>query len=456
MTGIDLRSITGRVLEQDVFRRYGKVVDIVGLTIEATGPAMRVGDLCYVSPESTNAGYSSLTSNQDKNNGNSARIPVEVVGFRGERILLMPLGDMRGIGPGTVLIPTHKPRMVRVGNNLLGRVLDGLGQPIDGGPAPLWETEVPLMASPPPPMSRQRVLEPIGSGVRAVDSCISCGKGQRMGIMSGSGVGKSKLMGMIARNTNADINVISLVGERGREVKDFIEADLGDEGLARSVVVVATSDTPALIRISGAYTATAIAEWFRGQGADVMLMMDSVTRFAMAQREVGLAIGEPPTTKGYPPSVFSLLPRLLERAGNAETGSITGFYTVLVEADDMNDPIGDAVRSILDGHIVLSRDLASRGHFPAIDVLESVSRAMNEVTTPRHRELANQMRGIMATYRDAEELINIGAYVAGSNVEIDQSIQLISNIRAFLRQNMDEQSAFADIENHMALAMRSR
>ena len=456
MTGIDLRPITERVADQDVFQRYGKVVDIVGLTIEATGPAMRVGDLCYVAPESIDDGHASLTRNHGSNNGNSNRIPLEVVGFRGDRILLMPLGDMRGIGPGTVLIPTHKPRMVRVGNTLLGRVLDGLGQPIDGAPPPLWETEVPLVASPPPPMSRQRVLEPIGSGVRAVDSCITSGKGQRMGIMSGSGVGKSKLMGMIARNTNADINVISLVGERGREVKDFIESDLGDEGLARSVVVVATSDTPALIRISGAYTATAIAEWFRGQGADVMLMMDSVTRFAMAQREVGLAIGEPPTTKGYPPSVFSLLPRLLERAGNAETGSITGFYTVLVEADDMNDPIGDAVRSILDGHIVLSRDLASRGHYPAIDVLESVSRAMNEVTTPRHRQLANQMRGIMATYRDAEELINIGAYVAGSNAEIDQSIQLISNIRAFLRQDMDEQSAFADIENYMALAMRSR
>lgn len=437
MSLIDLMPYCQRVQGEDPLLAYGKVMDVVGLTLQATGPPMKIGDLCYVRPR-----------------GDSAKIPVEVVGFRDDRILLMPLGDMRGIGPGSVLIPTHRPRMVRVGPALLGRAIGGLGQPIDGGPPPEWTTEMPLMAPAPPPMERQRITEPVATGIRAIDACITCGKGQRVGIMSGSGVGKSKLIGMIARNTNADVNVIALVGERGREVRDFIELDLGPEGLKRSVVVVVTSDEPALLRLSGAYTATAIAEWFRGQGLDVMLMMDSITRFAMAQREVGLAIGEPPTTKGYPPSVYALLPKLLERAGTARCGSITGFYAVLVEGDDLNDPIGDAVRSITDGHIALSRPLATRGHYPAVDVLESVSRSMLEITPENHRKLATRIRQILATYRDAEDLVNIGAYVAGSNPEIDMALRLMPKIREFLRQDLYEESPFDALEAHMTGALR--
>jgi flagellum-specific ATP synthase len=381
-------------------------------------------------------------------------VPVEVVGFRESRILLMPLGNMYGVGPGSFLIPTYRARTVRVGPGLLGRVIGGLGQPIDGGPPPPWEEARPLHATPPPPLSRRRIVEPIATGINAIDGCITCGKGQRVAIMSGSGVGKSKLVGMIARNTNADVNVIALIGERGREVRDFIELDLGQEGLSRSVVVVATSDEPALVRLSGAYTATAIAEYFRAQGADVMLMMDSVTRFAMAQREVGLAVGEPPTTKGYPPSVYALLPRLVERAGTSEKGSITGFYAVLVEADDFNDPIGDAVRSITDGHVALSRDLASRGHYPAVDVLESVSRTMMEVVSENHRKLAIRMRQALSTYRDAEDLVNIGAYVAGSNPEIDSALRLMPKLRGFLQQGLYEKARFDDLEDRMSRVLK--
>lgn len=303
-------------------------------------------------------------------------------------------------------------------------------------------------------MRRSRITEPIGTGIRAIDGCVTIGKGQRVGILAGSGVGKSKLIGMIARNTNADINVIALVGERGREVREFIEADLGREGLARSVVVVATSDEPALMRIKGALVATAIAEWFREQGADVLLMMDSVTRFAMAQREVGLAVGEPPTTRGYPPSVYAVLPKLLERAGTSDKGSITGIYTVLVEADDLNDPVGDAVRSILDGHISLSRALASRNHYPAIDVLESVSRCMMDITPETHRLLAGELRRVLATYRDAEDLVNIGAYVEGSNPDIDRSIRLIPTVRRYLQQGIGESTKLADIQAQLHKALK--
>ncbi len=437
MSTIDLEPYCRRVGREEPLHAFGKIADVVGLTLQATGPAMKIGDLCHVRPR-----------------GESLKIPVEVVGFREDRILLMPLGDMQGIGPGSVLIPTHKPRTVRVGMALLGRAIGGLGQPIDDGPPVEWEAEMPLIAPAPPPLRRQRITEPIATGIRAVDACITCGKGQRVGIMSGSGVGKSKLIGMIARNTNADVNVIALVGERGREVRDFIELDLGPEGLKRSVVVVATSDEPALVRLSGAYTATAIAEWFRAQGLDVMLMMDSVTRFAMAQREVGLAIGEPPTTKGYPPSVYALLPKLLERAGTAHCGSITGFYAVLVEGDDLNDPIGDAVRSITDGHIALSRSLATRGQYPAVDVLESVSRSMLEITSENHRKLAARLRQILAVYRDAEDLVNIGAYVAGSNPEIDTSLRLMPKVRDFLRQDLYEKSPFDTLEGQMASVLR--
>lgn len=436
---IDLAPYRRRIEGGDPLTACGKVVEVVGLTLQATGPAMNLGDLCYVLP---------------RNGG--ARMPVEVVGFRGDRILLMPLGTLRGIGPGSTLIPTHRPRLVRCGHGLLGRVVGSMGSPIDNGPPLAWEAEMPMIADPPAPMDRVRIAEPISTGVRAIDACMTCGKGQRVGIMAGSGVGKSKIIGMIARNTSADINVIALIGERGREVRDFVEADLGPEGLKRSVVVVATSDEPALLRMSGAYTATAIAEWFRAQGADVMLIMDSVTRFAMAQREVGLAIGEPPATRGYPPSMYALLPRLLERAGNDERGSITGFYAVLVEADDLNDPVGDTARSILDGHIALSRDLASRNHYPAIDVLESVSRAMYDVTSEQHRMLAGRLRRHLAVYRDAEDLINIGAYVAGSNPEIDTAIRVIPSIRRFLQQGLYERAGLDNIEELMREALRGQ
>jgi len=436
LTKLDLHAYCERVAAMSPIATYGRVVDVVGLTIEATGPAVKLGDLCYIQPAD-----------------GAKRIPVEVVGFRSERILLMALGNMYGIGPGDLLVPTYEPETVGVGAGLLGRVIDGLGQPLDGGPEPQCEARVPLIAAAPRPMERSRITEPIATGIRAIDSCITCGKGQRVGIMAGSGVGKSKLMGMIARNTNADVSVIALIGERGREVKDFIEVDLGPEGLARSVVVVATSDEPCLRRIKGAYLATAVAEWFRAQGADVMLLMDSLTRFAMAQREVGLSVGEPPTTRGYPPSMYMLLPRLLERAGTSATGSITGMYTVLVEADDLNDPVGDASRSILDGHIALTRDLASRGHYPPIDVLQSVSRAMIDVTQEPHQRLAQRMRQMLATYRDAEDLINIGAYVQGSNPDIDAAVRLMPALRSFLQQGLFETTPYEQITALMARAL---
>ena len=436
MATIDLTPYRTEAQQAKRLPVHGRVQELVGLTIEATGPTMKMGDLCWI-----------------RTGGGREPIPVEVVGFRGQRILLMPLGDLEGVSPSSVLVPTFEPLKVLVGEGMVGRVIGGLGNPLDGKPPVAIGDSVRLMGRAPRPLERTRILEPIATGVRAIDACVTCGKGQRVGIMSGSGVGKSKLAGMIARNTSADINVIALIGERGREVKDFIETDLGPEGLKRSVVIAATSDDPALVRIKGAYLATAIAEWFRDRGANVMLMMDSVTRFAMAQREVGLAVGEPPTTKGYPPSVFALLPQLLERAGSTERGTITGFYSVLVEADDINDPIGDAVRSILDGHIVLSRDLASRGHFPAIDVLESVSRVMLDVTTEGQRKLAQRMRNLLAVYRDAEDLINIGAYVAGSNPEIDTAIKLTPKLRTFLQQDLYEASEFRAIEPAMRQAV---
>ncbi|HNR30100.1 MAG TPA: FliI/YscN family ATPase [Candidatus Hydrogenedentes bacterium] len=444
MAAINLQRYHERLDTAVPLSAYGKVVDVVGLTIQATGPHMNIGDLCYVAP---------AARTRDRGVRSPARLPVEVVGFREGRILLMPLSDTRGIGPGSLLIPTFRPQLAHVGPELLGRVIDSMGRPLDGGPPPRWAAQAPLRVAAPHPLRRRRITEPIVTGIRAIDACLTCGKGQRVGIMSGSGIGKSKLIGMIARNTNADVNVIALIGERGREVRDFIEGDLGDEGLARSVVVVATSDGPALQRLNGAFMATAIAEWFRDQGADVMLMMDSVTRFAMAQREVGLAVGEPPTTKGYPPSVYALLPKLLERAGMSERGSITGFYAVLVEADDLNDPVGDAVRSILDGHVALSRDLATRGQYPAVDVNQSVSRTMIDVTGETHRELAARIQAVLATYRDAEDLVNIGAYAPGSNPEIDRALRLMPGIRAFLKQGLHERFDFAEIEAYMRAAL---
>ncbi len=434
--GLDFERHFGKLDASQPLTVYGKVHDMVGLTIEASGPPSRIGDLCYVQSAET-----------------GERIPVEVVGFRGKRTLLMPLADSRGIGPESLLLPTGAPLQLRAGPELVGRVVGGLGNPIDGGAPLKGEALIDVMAAPPRPLERTRIRQPIATGIRSIDSCITAGKGQRLGVMAGSGVGKSKLMGMIARNTNADISVIALIGERGREVRDFIESDLGQEGLKRSVVVAATSDEPALVRIKGAYLATAIAEYFRDQGLDVMLMMDSVTRFAMAQREVGLAVGEPPTTKGYPPSVYSLLPQLLERAGTSAKGSVTGIYTVLVEADDMNDPIADATRSILDGHVVLSRDLASRGHYPAVDVLESISRVMIDVTSEGHQSAARKMRSVLSVYRDAQDLINIGAYAKGSNPEIDEAIRLAPGINRFLQQRLDERADYAELDAKMKLAI---
>ncbi len=404
----------------------GRVSQIVGLTIESIGPTTNIGDLCLIQPR--------------KGRG----IPAEVVGFRDQKVLLMPLSDLTGVGPGSLVTATGSPLMVPVGEALLGRILDGLGQPLDHkGYVPVTKYRS-VQGSIPQPLERQRIKDHLSVGVRAIDGVLTCGRGQRIGVFAGSGVGKSTLLGMMARHTEADVNVIALIGERGREVREFIERDLGPDGLARSVVVVATSDQPALVRIKGAMVATTIAEHFRDLGCDVLFVMDSVTRLALAQREVGLAIGEPPATRGYTPSVFALMPKLLERTGPGPTGTITAFYTVLVEGDDMNEPIADTVRGILDGHIVLNRALAERNHYPAIDVLASISRLMVEVTSQEHQELAAKLRAALAAYAEAEDLINIGAYAHGSNPEIDEAIRLYPGITAFLRQGIDERSGFSD------------
>jgi flagellum-specific ATP synthase len=418
--------------DSDLHRRHGRVCDLIGLIIEATGVEAEVGEVCSIE---TGRGRSVL--------------PAEVVGFRAGRTLLMALGDATGIGPGARVTASGRPFRVEVSDSLLGRSLDGLGRPLDGlGPiadTPLVRTRA-AQASPPDPLTRPRIDERVSLGVRALDALVPCGRGQRLGIFAGSGVGKSSLLGMVARSTSAQVNVICLVGERGREVREFMERDLGPEGMARSVIVVATSDQPALVRIKAAFTATTIAEHFRDQGYDVMLMMDSVTRFAMAQREVGLAIGEPPATRGYTPSVFALLPKLLERSGTAEKGTITGLYTVLVDGDDMNEPIADAVRSILDGHIVLSRHLAHAGHYPAIDVLASVSRLVGEVTTPLVRAAGDEVRRLMASYKDKEDLIAIGAYQPGTDALTDAAIAARAPIEQFLRQRVDDPSTAEEAE----------
>lgn len=401
---------------------YGKITQVIGLVIEGYGPSTSIGDLCDI--------YS-------RSNENS--IKAEVVGFKDNRILLMPLGELRGIKPGDKIIKIGNKANIKTGEGLLGRIIDGLGEPIDHK-GPLYvEDEYPIYSEPINPLKRKRINESLDLGIRAMNGLITCGKGQRIGILSGTGVGKSVLMSMMVRNTEADINVIGLIGERGREVKDFIEKDLGEEGLKRSIVVAATSDQPPLVRMRGAFIATAIAEYFRDKGKNVLLMVDSITRFAMAQREIGLAIGEPPTTKGYTPSVFAILPKLLERGGAKEgEGSITGLYTVLVEGDDLNEPISDAVRSILDGHIVLSRSLASQNHYPAIDVLNSVSRLMIDIISPEHLEVANRFKSVLATYKEAEDLINLGAYVSGSNKDIDFAIKTIDKINNYLIQGIEE------------------
>lgn len=406
----------------------GKVSDVVGLVVEAVCPMSRIGSVCDI--------YT-----QD----GSRKLTAEVMGFRENKLLLMPLQEIRGIGPGCRVVARSENAATPVGPGLLGRVIDGRGHPIDGKGVIVSEQAYPIYAEPINPLDRKRIDRPLDIGVRAVNGLLTVGCGQRVGIFSGSGVGKSVLLGMMARNTAADVNVIALIGERGREVNEFIEKELGEEGLRRSVIVVATSDQLPMIRLRGAYIATAIAEYFRDQGKNVLLMMDSVTRFAMAQREIGLAMGEPPTTKGYTPSVFTLLPKLLERAGTTGgQGAITGLYTVLVEGDDTNEPVADALRAILDGHICLSRDLAMQCHFPAIDILASISRVMDDVVADDHRESARQLKSILATYRQSEDLINIGAYVAGSNARIDLSIKMIDRIRKYLTQDTLEAADFEE------------
>jgi flagellum-specific ATP synthase len=421
MIGADLDKYSALLDQIDTIKYSGRVSKVIGLTIESIGPSVNIGEICEI--------FSTK---------NKSSIKAEVVGFKDNRVLMMPLGDMEGIGPGSNVVATGDTLRVPVGEGLLGRVIDGLGNPIDGKGSIKFDALYPVSSSPPNPLQRKRIKDVLPLGIKSIDGLLTCGKGQRIGIFSGSGVGKSTLLGMIARNTYADVNVIGLIGERGREVREFLENDLGEQGLERSVVVVATSDQPALVRLKSALLVTAIAEFFRDKGKDVMLMMDSLTRFAFAQREVGLAIGEPPVTRGYTPSVFAILPKLLERTGTSSEGSITSLYAVLVDGDDMNEPIADTVRGILDGHIVLSRNLANKNHFPAIDVLASISRLMPNIVTEGHLNCARRIKDIIAVYRDAEDLISIGAYNKGSNTEIDRAIEKIEEINSFLKQGMYE------------------
>ncbi len=415
-----------RLRERSYVKKYGKVVKVVGLTVESLGPEAKLGDVCTI-------------SSADE----SRQIRAEVVGFRDNRILLTPYEEVSGIGIGDIVRPCSEALKVPVGDELLGMALDGLGRPLDGGEL-VTDTYYEVNAVPPDPMERVLIRDVLPLGVKAIDGLLTLGKGQRIGIFAGSGVGKSTLLGMIARNTKADINVIALIGERGREVKEFIEHDLGEEGMRRSVLVIATSDKPALVRKKAAQTATAIAEYFRDQGKDVLLMLDNLTRFSMAQREIGLAAGEPPVSRGYPPSVYAEMPKLLERAGNGAVGSITGIYTVLVDGDDFNEPISDTARGILDGHIILSRKLGHKNHYPAIDVLQSISRVMSAVAAKEHKQFASRLKSTLATYTDAEDLINIGAYKAGSNPEIDDAIEKHAAINSFLCQETDEKFTFEE------------
>ncbi|MEY8515407.1 flagellar protein export ATPase FliI [Lachnospiraceae bacterium 29-84] len=417
-----------QLTEQNHYRHLGKVVKIVGLTIESVGPNAKLNDLCRI------------IIDQRKD----ISIMAEVVGFRDKRLLLMPYESVEGLGVGCIVENTGHPLSVLVGEEMLGHTLDGMGRPTDIDALTLRE-EYPVDAPPPDPMERIIINEVLPLGVKAVDGLITVGKGQRIGIFAGSGVGKSTLLGMFARNTKADINVIALIGERGREVREFIERDMGEEGMRRSVVIVATSDRPALLRRNAAKTATAIAEYFRDQGKDVLLMMDSLTRFSMAQREIGLASGEPPVTRGYPPSVYSEMPKLLERAGNSDKGSITGLYTVLVDGDDFNEPITDTARSILDGHIMLDRKLAHKNHYPAIDVLQSISRVMSSIADEEHKGAAGKLKNVLATYQEAEDLINIGAYKQGSNKNIDYAIEKIESVNEFLLQETHDKFSLEEI-----------
>jgi len=422
MKRLDLSAYHNTVIQVNPVRVYGKVTRVTGLMIEGHGPGSHVGSVCRIHPKDERPPFLA-----------------EVVGFRDNRVLLMPLGDIRGVGPGSRIVALGESASVGVGRRMVGRVLDGQGMPVDGGPPIYADTRYPLYADPLNPMKRARISEAMDVGIRPLNALLTLGKGQRMGIFAGSGVGKSTLLGMIARYTAADISIIALVGERGREVREFIEKDLGEEGLKRSVVVAATSDQPPLIRLRGAFVATTLAEYFRDQGMDVLLMMDSLTRLAMAQREIGLSVGEPPTTKGYTPSVFALLPKLLERAGSREGGgSITGIYTVLVEGDDFNEPVSDAARAILDGHIMLKRELAAQNHYPSIDLLDSVSRCMRDVVSEEHLSGSRRLIRSVSIFRRSEDLINIGAYVQGTNPQIDSAIDMHEPIRRFLCQGIRE------------------
>ncbi|WP_411802229.1 flagellar protein export ATPase FliI [Bacillus haynesii] len=423
-----LKQLLECIETSDSYKRYGKVKQAVGLMIESKGPECSIGDVCKI---------------YTKGDGPKT-IKAEVVGFKDQNILLMPYLEAANIAPGSIVEATGESLRVKVGSGLIGQVVDAFGNPLDGSALPKGLAQVSTDQAPPNPMKRPPIREKMAVGVRSIDSLLTVGKGQRVGIFAGSGVGKSTLMGMIARETAADLNVIALVGERGREVREFIEKDLGEEGLKRSIVVVATSDQPALMRLKAAYTATAIAEYFRDKGQNVMFMMDSVTRVAMAQREIGLATGEPPTTKGYTPSVFAILPKLLERTGTTENGSITAFYTVLVDGDDMNEPIADTVRGILDGHIVLDRSLANKGQFPAVNILKSISRVMSNIAEKDHIRAANRFREMLSIYQNSEDLINIGAYKKGSSREIDEAIQFHPKLISFLKQEVDEAASLEE------------
>lgn len=422
---INLDKYKNIIEHTSLYKEVGQVTQIIGLVIESDGPTSSLGDLCHI--------YCQMDQEP---------IFAEVVGFKSDKVLLMPLGDMDGLRPGATVINTGGQIQVQVGSQLLGRVLDGLGRPIDDLGTIRGNKKHSTQIKKLNPLTRKRIHEPLYMGVKSIDSCITIGKGQRMGIFAGSGVGKSTTLGMIARNTNADMNVIALIGERGREVREFIENSLGTEGLKKSIVVVATSDQPSLVKIKAAHVATSIAEYFRDCGRDVLFMLDSVTRIAMAQREVGLAIGEPPATRGYTPSVFALLPKLLERTGTSDSGTITGLYTVLVEGDDFNEPISDTVRGILDGHVMLSRELAHKNHYPAVDVLSSISRVMGEITNKEHQQAAGKIRNLLAVYNKNADLINIGAYVTGSDPQIDKAISLIHDINEFLQQSVNDKADY--------------
>ena len=419
------------VLQKEYIKKFGKVSQVVGLTIESIGPDVSVGSCCVIKAN------------------NQKDVMAEVVGFKNNKILLMPYGNIEGVGCGSIVESLDRPLTVNVSEKLLGRVLNGMGEPMDGKGNIETTAEISTKNMPPDPLSRIRISEQISLGVKAIDGLLSIGKGQRVGIFAGSGVGKSTLMGMIARNTSADINVIALIGERGREVREFIEKDLGEEGLKRSVLVIATSDQPALVRLKAPEVATTIAEYFRSQGKDVLLLMDSLTRYAMAQREIGLATGEPPVSRGYTPSVFSIMPKLLERAGNSDKGSITGLYTVLVDGDDLTEPVTDTARGILDGHIVLSRKLANKNHYPAIDVLASVSRVMSDIVTKDYNLKAFEIKKLMGVYNEAEDLINIGAYAKGTNPEIDYAIKKRKEILNFVTQRTDEKFSLDQVKEQL-------